>query len=63
MQTIKEENSGEDDLLAEVRNDSGNVSKAEITKRLKEIKGNKEFVEETKVLQDISWLVRTGDGA
>ncbi len=51
MQTIEEENSGEDDLLAEVRNDSGNISRAEITKRLKEIKGNKEFVEEAKVLQ------------
>jgi type I restriction enzyme M protein len=51
MQTIEEENSGEDDLLAEVRNDSGNVSRADITKRLREIKGNREIIEETKVLQ------------
>ena len=51
MQTIEEENSGEDDLLAEVRNDSGNIARADITKRLKEIKGNKEFTEEAKVLQ------------
>lgn len=51
MQTIEEENSGEDDLLAEVKNDSGNVSRSDITKRLKEINGNKEFAEEAKVLQ------------
>ena len=51
MQTLEEENSGEDELLAEVRNDSGNISRADITKRLKEIMGNKEFSEEAKVLQ------------
>jgi type I restriction enzyme M protein len=51
LQTIKEENSGEDDLLSEARNDSGNVSRIDITKRLREIKGNNEFNEEAEVLQ------------
>ncbi|MGA2522524.1 MAG: type I restriction-modification system subunit M [Candidatus Bathyarchaeia archaeon] len=52
IQTLKEENSGEDDLLAEVKNDSGNIPRAEITKRLREIGNNNEFIEEVKILQE-----------
>jgi type I restriction enzyme M protein len=51
IQILEEENAGEDDLLAEVKNDSGNVSRTDVIKRLREINGNKELIEETKVLQ------------
>jgi type I restriction enzyme M protein len=57
IQTIEEENSGEDDLLAEVKNDAGNVAKTDITKRLTEIGGNREFVEETNLLKDLLSLL------
>ena len=39
MQTLEEENSGEEDLFSDARNDSGKIVRAEITRRLREIKG------------------------
>jgi type I restriction enzyme M protein len=51
MQALEEENSGEDDLFAEAKSDSGKITRAEITMRLREIRGNNEFLEETKALQ------------
>jgi type I restriction enzyme M protein len=51
MGTLVEENSGEDDLFAEVKNDADKISKPLIAKRLKEIKGENDYAEEAKVLQ------------
>jgi type I restriction enzyme M protein len=51
MQTLEEENSGEDDSFAEAKSDSGKITRAEITRRLREINGNNQFLEETKDLQ------------
>jgi type I restriction enzyme M protein len=51
MQALEEENSGEDDLFAEARNDNGKITKGEIAKRIREIKGSPEFADELKVLQ------------
>jgi type I restriction enzyme M protein len=52
MQTLEEENSGEDDLFAEARSDSGKITKGEIAERIKEIRGNLEFEDELKVLHE-----------
>lgn len=38
-------------MLAEAKNDTGKITRAEIIRRLREISGNNEFLEETKVLQ------------
>jgi len=43
MQTLDEDNSGEEDLFSEVRNEKGNITQKDITKRIKEIKGNSEY--------------------
>ncbi|MEA5533708.1 type I restriction-modification system subunit M [Crocosphaera sp. XPORK-15E] len=51
MEEIQEEYGGEEGLLEEVTNDSGNITKANITTRIKEIKGNSEFEEEVKLLR------------
>ena len=51
---LEEENGGEDGLLAEVTNDKGNISKGEVSKRVKAIKGSKADAEELTVLQ--KWL-------
>lgn len=51
MQALEEENSGEDDLFAEAKSDSGKITRAEIIRRLREIRNNNEFLEETKALQ------------
>ena len=51
MQAVEEENSGEDDLFEESKSDSGKTTRAEITRRLREIRGNNEFLEEAKTLQ------------
>jgi len=53
IQNLDEENSGEeDDLFSEVRNDRGNITKKELTRRIKEIKKDNEFADELKVLQE-----------
>ncbi len=51
MQSLEEENSGEEDLFAEVRSDSGKIARGEVFKRIKEIKQDAEFKEERDVLQ------------
>jgi type I restriction enzyme M protein len=51
MQTLEEENSGEEDLFEEAKNDSGKITRADITRRLREIGGDVEFLEESKALQ------------
>ena len=52
MQTLDEENSGEDDFFAEARTEAGKINKGNVSKRIKEIRGDKDFVEELKVLQE-----------
>ncbi len=51
MHTLEEENSGEDDLFAEAKSDSGKITRVEIIRHLTEIRGNNDFMEEAKVLQ------------
>jgi len=51
MQTINEDNQGEEDLLSEVRNDD-KISKKEILTRIKEIKNDSEFNDELKTLSE-----------
>lgn len=50
MQTLEEENSGEDDLFAEARSNTGNITKKEILKRIKEIRNSHGFGDELRVL-------------
>ena len=57
MQSLEEENSGEDDLFAEARGDSGKISKVEITRRIREIGGNHEFADELRILQEYLSLI------
>jgi len=52
MQTVEDENEGEEDMLSEVRSNSGKITKKEITKRIKEIKNDSEFIDELKVLSE-----------
>jgi len=56
-QSLEEENSGEDDLFAEARSDSGKITKVEITKRITEIGVNREFADELKTLEDYLSLI------
>lgn len=57
METIDEENSGEDDIFSEVRNDKGKINKKLINPRINEIKNNPEFFDELKILKDYLTLV------
>jgi len=52
MQTLEEEGEWEDDIFSEARNDSGKITKGEISKRIKEIKNDPEFADELKALTD-----------
>ena len=54
---FEEENSGEDGLLEEVKSDKGTISKGAVTKRIKDIKGDKTSIEELKVLQKYLKLI------
>ncbi len=57
MEEIAEEHGGEGGLLAEVKNEKGKVTKAAVTVRLKEIKGDTEFADELKVLNNYLALI------
>jgi len=57
METVDEENSGEDDLFTEARKDSGKIAKNELVQRIKEIKSNSDFLEELKALNDYLKLI------
>lgn len=50
MGSLVEENSGEEDLFTEVKNDSERISKALIVKRLREVKGQNEYLDEYNVI-------------
>ena len=57
---MEEEHTGDEGLLLEVLNDKGNITKAELKKRIKEIKGVPDFDDEYQVLkeyQEVSELV------
>ncbi len=57
MEEMKEEHSGEDGLLEEVKNDKGNITKALVLKRQKEIKDDTDAAEERKVLKAYAKLI------
>jgi type I restriction enzyme M protein len=52
LEEMAEEYGGEEGLMAEARNDTDKLTKASVTARLKEIKGDAEFADERKVLKD-----------
>jgi type I restriction enzyme M protein len=52
LEEMAEEHGGEEGLLADAKNDNDKLTKASVTARLKEIKGNAEFADEQKVLED-----------
>lgn len=53
---IAEEQNPEDDLLAEVKNDKGKITKAPVTARIKEIRHDPDSSEEMKLLNELSGL-------
>ncbi len=57
MQTMDEENQGEEDLFSDARTDSGKISKGELTKRINEIKNDSDFVDELKTLSEYQKLM------
>lgn len=50
MQTMDEENEGEDDMFSETRSDEGKITKGKITDRIKIIKNDPEYVVEFNLL-------------
>jgi len=62
MDELVEEYSGDEGLIEEVKNEKGNITKGDLQKRMKEIKGNVEFADELKVLQDYAKLVEQDAG-
>ena len=52
MQELSEEHSGDEGLLEEVKSDAGNITKGNVTGRIREIKNDSNFEDELKVLQD-----------
>lgn len=56
-ETLEEENSGDDDLFADARSDAGKITKNDLNKRIKEIKGDSEYADELKVLQEYLDLI------
>lgn len=57
MQDLEDEHSGDEGLLEEVKSDAGNITKSNVTKRIKEIKGDSNFEDELKVVQEYLTLV------
>ena len=51
MTELEEENSGEEGLLEEVKNDNGKITKANLKQRMKEIKDSPDFKDELIVLE------------
>ena len=52
LEEMAEENGGEEGLLAEAKNEKDKLTKASVTARLKEIKGDAEFADEQKMLEN-----------
>jgi len=57
MEEMAEEHSGEEGLLEEAKNDKDKLTKASVTARLKEIKGDADAADECKVLKDFLALI------
>jgi len=57
MEEMAEENSGEDGLLEEAKNEKGKLTKAGVQNRIKEIKGDQELADEFKVLKQYLKLI------
>ena len=57
LDELKEEHGGEEGLLAEVIDEKGKITKGTLTARLKAIKGDKEFADEWKVLEQYARLL------
>ncbi|MCX6901876.1 MAG: N-6 DNA methylase, partial [Verrucomicrobia bacterium] len=57
MDELKEEHGGEEGLLEEVKDDKGNIAKATVIERIKEIKDDKDAVDERQVLNDYLALI------
>lgn len=52
MEEMEEEHGGEEGFMADAKNDKDKINKASVQKRLKEIQGDREAVDELKVLQN-----------
>ena len=50
MEELEQEHAVDDGLLDEARSDAGNVTKGELTRRMKEIKGDPDFAEEYELM-------------
>lgn len=57
MQDLIDEHSGDEGLLEEVKSDAGNITKSNVTKRIKEIKGDSNYEDELKVVQEYLTLL------
>ncbi len=57
LDELEEEHGGEEGLLAEVTDEKGKITKGALTARLKTIKGDKEFADELKVLEQYARLL------
>jgi len=57
MEEMAEEHGGEEGMLAESKNDKDKITKALVTARLKEIKGDADSADERKVLNDYLALI------
>jgi type I restriction enzyme M protein len=57
MEEMAEEHGGEEGLLADAANDKGKITKASVTARLREIKGDADAADERKALNDYLALV------
>ena len=57
MTELIEEHSGDEGLLNEVVNDKGNITKGDLTKRLKEIKGDADYADEYEILHSYEKLL------
>ncbi len=62
IEEIAEEQNPEDDLLAEVKNDKGKITKALVTARVKDIRHDPESAEEMKLLNELSGLFEQESG-
>jgi type I restriction enzyme M protein len=52
MEQMPEEHGGEEGLMADAANDNGKFTRAGVAARLPEIKGDRDFDDERKVLED-----------
>ena len=60
MEEMAEEHGGEEGLLEEAKNENDKLTKASVTTRLKEVKGDAEFADERKVLEKYLALLEKG---